>query len=316
MFDRLTENQLDEFLSSFNLVNNSNINKTKKILYWLSNNIYINYKDFKIKKKNGKLRQISEPSIILKKIQTNILNNVLMERKISKYATAYQKGKSLKDNAKPHVGKKIILKIDIKDFFDNITFVKVYNSCFNEDLYPKKIGMLLTNLCMYNERLPQGAPTSAYISNIIMRNFDEIVGKFCESKNISYTRYSDDLTFSGDFSVNEVIEYVKDKLKENGFKINYKKIVVVSKKTCQKVTGIVVNEKINISKEYKNKIRQEMYYIKKYGIDDHLKRINKNISKEKYILNLLGKINYVIQVNNDSNVKSYKIWLSNYVKKG
>lgn len=302
MFDRLTENQLDEFLSSFNLLNNTSINKTKKILYWLSNNIYINYKDFKIKKKNGKLRQISEPTVILKRVQRNILNNVLIERKISKYATAYKKGVSLLDNAKPHVDKKIILKLDIKDFFDNITFIKVYNSCFNKDLYPKKIGMLLTNLCMYNERLPQGAPTSSYISNVVMRSFDEIVGKYCDSKNISYTRYSDDLTFSGDFNVNEIIKYIKEKLKENGFRINYKKIVVASKKTCQKVTGIIVNKKINISKEYKDKIRQEMYYIEKYSIDEHFKKINKNITKEKYILNLIGRINYVLQVDKN-NVK-------------
>ena len=100
--------------------------------------------------------------------------------------------------------------------------MKVYKTCFNETLYPKKIGMLLTNLCMYNESLPQGAPTSDDISNIVMRSFDENTGKWHLNKNISYTRYSDDLTFSGDFNCYEVIYFVENLLKKEGFLLNKK----------------------------------------------------------------------------------------------
>ena len=299
MFDNIPDNVLDDVLLSFNLINNADINKTKKILYGISNNIYFCYTDFKIKKKNGKTRKISKPNKILKSIQKNILNNVLVDRKISKYATAYIKSKSLIDNAICHTNKNVILKLDIKDFFDNITFTKVYNSCFNENLYPEKLGILLTNLCIYNERLPQGAPTSSYISNVILRDFDEYIGKWCCENNITYTRYSDDLTFSGDFNVKEVIYLVKEKLHKIGFKLNYEKIRVISKNKKQKVTGIIVNEKINIDKEYKRKIRLKIYYIKKYGLYSHMNKIGiKN--KETYLNKLLGKVNYVLFILKDN----------------
>ena len=154
-----------------------------KILYGISNNIDLNYEEIIIKKKNKNLRYLNEPSPILKSIQKRILKNVLEEKMISKYAYAYKKGLSTILNAKNHVGRKVILKLDIENFFDNINFYKVYNSCFNESLYTKKLGMLLTNLCVYNCKLPHGAPTSCYISNIVLRNFDCNIDAYCKDKN-------------------------------------------------------------------------------------------------------------------------------------
>ena len=138
-----------------------------------------------------------------------------------------------------------------------------------------------------------------------MREFDEIIGKYCSDKNIKYTRYSDDLTFSGDFCINEVISLVKKELKKNAFKLNYDKIHVIRRNKRQIVTGLVVNDKINICKEYKRKIRQEMYYIKKYGVDNHLNKLN-IYNKTKYLSNLLGRINYVIQVTNNKEFIIYR----------
>ena len=263
MWKYLDDDTYNKFLLSFNLLKTKDIKQYKKTLYYLSNNIDGNYIEYEIPKNSGGFRIIYEPSRLLKMVQKNILHNILEEKQISKYATAYKRGVSLKDNALPHVNAKIILKLDIKNFFDNITFSMVYNRCFREEIYTKSIGVLLTKLCTYNNKLPQGAPTSSYISNIVMREFDEIIGKYCSYKSISYTRYSDDLTFSGDFCNNEVISLVKKELKKNAFKLNYDKIHVIKRNRRQVVTGLVVNEKINICKEYKRKIRQEMYYIKK-----------------------------------------------------
>ena len=221
---------------------------------------------------------------------------------------AYRKNINLKDNAFPHLNNKIILKLDIKNFFDNITFDMVYKTCFREEVYTKSFGVLLTKLCTYNNKLPQGSPASSYISNIVMRYFDEAVGQYCSSNNINYTRYSDDLTFSGDFNVSDVINFVKDELKRKGFKLNYDKIHVIKNNKRQVVTGIVVNRKINVSKEYKRKIRQEMYYINKYGINNHLNRLNIS-NKTKYLNNLLGRINYVFDVTNDKIFLKYRDYL-------
>lgn len=307
MWKYLTESKYNELLSSFNLVNTSDIKKMNKILYGISNNIDLNYEEIIIKKKNKNLRYLNEPSPILKSIQKRILKNVLEEKMISKCAYAYKKGLSTILNAKNHVGRKVILKLDIENFFDNINFYKVYNSCFNENLYPKKLGMLLTNLCVYNDILPQGSPTSGYISNIVLRNFDCNIDAYCKDKNINYTRYSDDMTFSGDFDIRKLIKYVNELLYKEGFKLNKSKIKVVLNTTRQQVTGIVVNKKINLSKNYKRKIRQEVYYVLKYGVKSHIKKRNINLSCNKYLSVLLGKINYVLTVNpNDKEFINYK----------
>ena len=200
MWKYLTLDKYNEILLSFNLVNTSNIKEVNKILYNISNNIDVNYEEIIIHKKTGGLRFLNAPSKTLKSIQKRILKNVLEEKKTSKYSYAYIKGCSIIDNAKPHINKNKIVKLDIKDFFNNVNFNMVYNTCFNETLYPKKLGMLLTNLCTYNNSLPQGAPTSGCISNIVLRSFDEKIGLFCKNNDIEYTRYSDDMTFSGDFN--------------------------------------------------------------------------------------------------------------------
>ena len=315
MWYHLTDKMYDVFLLSFNLFKTNDIKKVKRTLYYLSNNLDANYISFDIPKKNGKLRTIYEPSGLLKNVQRNILKNILEDKKISKYAKAYQRHISLVDNAIEHINKKIILKLDIKDFFPSINFNMVYNTCFNETLYPRKLGILLTNICMYNNELPQGTPTAAYISNIILRSFDEKIGNYCDNLNISYTRYSDDLTFSGDFNVQEIISLVKDELRKYHFKLNYDKIKVIRNNNRQIVTGIVVNKKLSIKREYKKKIRQEIYYINKYGIDSHLKKLNID-NKNKYLHSLKGKVNFVLQVeDNNKEFKKYQIYIDNLLFK-
>ena len=233
-----------------------------------------------------------------KKLKSALQLKALSNKAISKYAKAYHKGISLKDNAIPHINKKIILKLDIKDFFENISFIDIYNSCFPIEYFPKSVGMLLTYLCTYDEHLTQGSPTSAYISNLVMKEFDEVIGAWCDDKNISYTRYSDDMTFSGDFKPSEVIIKVRKMLYKLGLQLNNDKIHVITKSSSQFVTGIVVNEKAQVDSKYRKKIRQEIYYIEKYGLSSHLTRLNIK-DKNQYINSLYGKILYVLQINKD-----------------
>ena len=212
MWQHLTKNEINEFILSLNLISDNKLsNKEKlKLLYTISNHAEKHYKVFKIPKKNGGYRTIYEPDYTLKIIQENILTNVLNERIISSYAKAYKKGLSLLDNALPHLHQKIVLKLDIKDFFPSIDFLKVYKKVFPRNIYPKAVASLLTNLVTYNNTLPQGAPTSSYISNLVLRSFDIKIGSFCQSKNIAYTRYCDDMTFSGEFNPQEIINLVKN----------------------------------------------------------------------------------------------------------
>lgn len=304
--------ECNEFLLSLNLFNCKDKEKYIKTLYSIANNIKSNYKIYKIKKRNGKYRTIYEPNSILKEIQKNILENILNNKQISSYAKAYHKGINLLDNAIPHMNKKIILKLDITNFFENISFLDIYNSCFSIEYFPKSVGMLLTHLCTYDNHLTQGSPTSAYISNLVMKDFDEKIGKWCEDNNISYTRYSDDMTFSGDFNPSVVISKVRKSLYKLGLKLNNDKIHIINKSASQNVTGIVVNEKAQVSLKYRKEIRKEIYYIKKYGLESHLKKIDNYDNKKNYLKKLSGRIQYVLQIDkNNKEFLNYKEIIKN-----
>lgn len=312
MWKYIGTKECNEFLLSLNLINCKDEKKYIKTIYSISNNIEKNYKIYKIKKRNGKYRTIYEPNLILKQIQKQILNNILNNKSISKYAKAYHKGIQLKDNAIPHINKEMILKLDIKDFFENISFLDIYNSCFPIEYFPKSVGMILTYLCTYDNHLTQGSPTSAYISNLVMKEFDEELGNWCNLRNISYTRYSDDMTFSGAFNPSELITKVRKMLYKLGLELNNDKIHIVYKSSSQNVTGIVVNEKMQVNVKYRNKIRQEIYYIKKFGLSSHLKKCNINIDSKRYLNILYGRVLYVLQINeNDKEFIKYRQFIEN-----
>ena len=277
-----------------------------KTLYGISNNLEKHYHSVLIPKSDGSKRKLSVPDLILKNVQRSIADNILVQYPSSRYAKAYKPGGSVIKNARPHVGKERILKLDIEGFFDNVLYSQVKDIVFFEEKYAEPIRTLMTMLCYYRESLPQGAPTSPAITNIIMYDSDETVGAFCREKNISYTRYCDDMTFSGDFDKREIISLVITELRKLGLFMKKRKTAVMPKTKRQTVTGIVVNEKINITKEYKKKIRQEMYYVKKFGIDEHLNRMGIS-DKEQYILSLKGRIAFVLQaIPNDREFTEYK----------
>ena len=280
-----------------------------KTLYGLSNSLEKHYHTVYLPKSDGSKRKLSVPDLILKPVQKSIADNILIQYPISKYAKAYKPGSSIQKNARPHVGKKKILKLDIEGFFDHILYSRVKDTVFYEEKYSESIRILLTMLCYYNDSLPQGAPTSPAITNIIMYDFDETVGAFCNEKNIAYTRYCDDMTFSGCFDEREIISFVKGELRKLGLFLKNRKTAVISASKRQVVTGIVVNEKMNVTKDYKKTIRQEIYYIKKFGLDELLKRLGIS-DKQQYVLSLKGQIAFVLQtIPNNCEFIEYKNFL-------
>ena len=193
------------------------------------------------------------PNEYLKLVQRRILERYLYTLSVSKYATAYCKNSSLLKNAEPHIGQQRVLKLDVSDFFDSIDFGKVYG-VMCELGFSKPATTLLTNICTYNSILPQGAPTSPQISNLVMKRFDERIGKWCGERGI------------------------------------------IGSSQRQQVTGIVVNEKAQISSKQRREIRQEIYYCEKYGVSQSLFFKGADITPEKYINSLLGRISFALQI--------------------
>ncbi|MFK4786036.1 reverse transcriptase family protein [Fusobacterium sp. MFO224] len=279
-----------------------------------TNSPYKYYRKFKIpKKKKGEYREILEPLSGLKDIQTWILKNILEKNSLNPYVKSYVKDKGIKDNAKFHRQQKFLLKLDIKNYFPSFKFKKVYNY-FLDLGYTKQVAILLSKLCYYNG-LPQGAPTSPLLSNLLTNRLDERISSFCKGKRIRYTRYADDLTFSGEFEIGMIVNFVKKILMQEGFKLNADKIKVARKNQSQRVTGIVVNEKMQAPREFRKRIRQEIYYIKNYGLENHLERLKKLEEKFFYVDKLIGKCNFVLYVNSkDEEVTGYRNYLKDNYK--
>ena len=186
---------------------------------------------------------------------------------------------------------------------------------FPEEIFAEPLRILLTMLCYHKDSLPQGAPSSPAITNIILYEYDEQMGQWCREHGISYTRYCDDMTFSGDFNPAEVIQFVKLELKKMGFLLNEQKTRLQRPGQQQTVTGIVVNEKMSIPAAYRRKLRQELYYCRKFGIQEHLQKIGLEIPEDTYRMQLLGKVNYVLQVHpDDRDMLEARKWLQQSTK--
>ncbi len=275
--------------------------------------LYTNYfyRNFTITKANGKLRTLKEPLPSLKEVQIWILQNILYSDSVtvSKYAKAYVKKRSLLDNAKWHKGKDKVLTIDVSNFFGSITRDSVEN-IFKKLGYSYSISNLLSKLCCCDDCLPQGAPTSPVLSNVYMFDFDSIISKYCSENNLRYTRYADDLTFSGNFEEGSLVSFVRQALLKFSLILNEDKTKLMKRNQRQLVTGILVNEIMQVPKRERLLIRQEIYYIEKFGLNSHLEKTNNK--RRNYLPHLLGKINYALFLNpKDEELLRYKKYIQN-----
>lgn len=259
------------------------------------------YRKFSIaKKRKNEFRIISEPLPNLKNIQRWILDEILYKLDPSPYTKAFRPNYSIKDNAKFHRKQKTILTLDIENYFGSITF-KMVLKLFISIGYSKQVAVMLSNLCVLENGLPQGAPTSAMLSNLTTKDIDEKISFYAVKHKIRYTRYADDLTFSGDFKEDNVIKFVGKVLKSQGFLINENKTRTRGRHQQQEVTGIVVNDKLQAPRNYRRNFRKNMHYIKKYGLESHLMFLNDTKVTEiislNYIYHLLGTANFIININ-------------------
>lgn len=247
-----------------------------------------------IPKKNGDQRELIIPTVNIKYIQKWILENILNKIKISDFATGFRKGYSIVNNAEIHLNSDCVINMDIKNFFPSITQERVFR-IFNYYGYTKKISFVLSKFCTYNGILPQGAPTSPCISNICSMKVDKRISKLCEKFEAKYSRYADDITISGNTGIRKCIEIITLILKEEGFAVNDKKTRVLTKNKRQEITGLNINSgKVTVSKKYKREINKEIYFLIKYGENEHLNVIN--CKKSFYKEHLYGKVYFVNMV--------------------
>jgi len=231
------------------------------------------YRTFEITKKSGGKRKIEAPNERLKNIQRWIKDEILDAFPVSNYATGFRKDFSIVDNARKHVGKELVINMDIKDFFPSVSYADVLR-LFVYFGYKLDVAHLLTKLCTNSENvLPQGSPASPAISNLVLLKLDKRLGKLAESIGCDYSRYADDLTFSGNKSLKSVVPLVERIVVEEGYWINQKKTRFQYSNQRQDVTGLVVNSKISVMPELKNEIKNAIYFCKKHGVSNHMTHI-------------------------------------------
>jgi RNA-directed DNA polymerase len=284
------------------------------------------YRTFSIKKRTGGQRTIHAPHPVLKIVQSWIARNILADANIHEAAKAYKTGESIVDNASPHCEAEWLLKLDICDFFHNCSERQVYY-VFKSMNYSSLLSLELARLCTkvddkrplrrWNNTnkqykieeyssfrvgsLPQGAPTSPALSNLIFEALDEILFMLSLKYSGCYTRYADDLTFSFNNSTRaKVLDFkrqVSDELKKFGFEINKKKTRVIPPGARKIVTGLNVNgSQPSLTRELRDKIKADLYYCKKYGVVNHCEK-NKYQSIIGFSNHMKGMISFVYSVN-------------------
>lgn len=297
------------------------------------------YKTFEIPKKNGSIRKINAPFGKLKSVQKLLVDFLwdrqievwsklpnahqinIVEKKNSKVrcrvpmvSHAFEPNKSIVTNARIHRNKKIVLNIDLKDFFNSFHFgrVKGFFEKNNDFKLPSEIALIIAQLTCYKGVLPQGAPSSPIITNLICQIMDRRILKIAKKHRLDYTRYADDLTFStNDLSfesdLNDFLDKLKKIIEKAGFEINNKKTRLHLSGTKQIVTGLIVNKKISVDRNFCKETRAMADSLFKNGtflIDGKIGTINQLNGRFAFI-NQLDKFNNNLEI--DSSIAKNSI---------
>lgn len=292
------------------------------------------YKNFTIKKRSGGKRWISVPAPALMAVQKWISKNILNNIAPHHSSFAYAINRRIKDHAERHCSAKWILKIDIKDFFNNISELQIYY-LFIKLGYPDLLAFEMARICTretprrkgkrwnndnynsekpYNSEhigsLPQGAPTSPALSNLVFFDIDQKLETLAFELGATYSRYADDLCFSFTDSTREKLLNTKQKISKllysYGFRTNTKKTRIIPPGSRKIITGLIVNEAVpSTPKELRDKVRMHCYYAKKFGISQHCHRIGFR-SIIGFRNHLFGLITYIQSINPNQAVKLSK----------
>lgn len=251
------------------------------------------YAIFDLPKRSGGFRTICSPKNELKWIQRTILEKLLWDFEMPQHVHGCVRGRSIVSNAEPHVNKPLVVTIDLKDFFGSIKparVQKIYQDYFQCDQDSSRV---LTQLTAYANCLPQGAPTSPTLANIAALPLDAAIIEICQEhfNLFGYSRYVDDITISGDSKIALLLGKFYRAVYANGFRANADKLKASLPSNRQKVTGVIVNKKLSPPKKLIRKIRQQLYYCGKFGLEDHCHR--EGITARDFVNQIRGMLGYI-----------------------
>jgi RNA-directed DNA polymerase len=284
------------------------------------------YKTFRIRKKSGGSRTIQDPHPSLKILQQKLATVLALVYPVRPSAHGFLGDRSILTNATRHAGRRYVLNVDLKDFFPSINFGRV-RGLFMAKPYglPAEPATVLAQICIYENELPQGAPTSPIVSNMICRRLDFALQELAREHRCTYTRYADDLTFSTTRTnfpaalAHSVVEVTGNRLvvgddlaqaiEDNWFSVNERKVRLQLQDARQEVTGLTVNIFPNVRRRYIREIRGMIHAISAYGIEaaekmffdkyDHRSR-NPDYDLPSLKRVLQGKLEFVRMVKGDA----------------
>lgn len=239
------------------------------------------YESFEIKKKSGTPRVIDAPTRNIKILQQK-LNQIFQSVYRPKYCVhGFVPDRSVRTNAERHVGRRYVFYIDLKDFFPSINFGRVRGMFMGKPYgLPENVSTVLAHLCCHDRRIPQGAPTSPIVSNMLCAQMDSQLQRLAAANRCTYTRYADDMTFStfrrtfpASIAVLNDLDQVRpgsalsEIIDGNGFSIHPEKFWLRQPNRRQRVTGVTVNEFPNLPRKFTNQIRAMLHAWEKFGID-------------------------------------------------
>jgi len=259
-------------------------------------------------KKSGGTRLIEAPKTQLKAVQRQILHGILRQIPVHEAAYGFAPGKGCADAARLHCGKDEVICFDLADFFPSVSYARVFG-IFRHCGYPEAVARLLSGLCTTMTapdvlaqlpaemrqlcripHLPQGAPTSPALADILLFNLDCRLKALAGSLGATYTRYADDLTFSGGDGIGRVLlKLVPEIIREEGFYINPAKTRRMPATTRQVVTGIVVNAHLNLRRSGFDRLKAEIHACGRAG--------DMRLSDPHYRAHLIGRIQWLRSLN-------------------
>lgn len=228
------------------------------------------YRRYPLPKQSGGTRVISAPHPLVKKIQRVILDRLIQPLGAHDAAYGFVPGRSIRHNAELHVGRSIVANIDIRNCFPSVRWSLVLGALkrdLGEALSPAAIS-LLVDICTAEGGLPIGAPTSPALLNRVLLRTDEVLSKAADQLGCRYTRYADDLTFSGDHGAVRLLGIATRTLSQIGLQIDPKKTSIYRPGRRQIVTGLVVNEKVNVPRRLRRRMRAAVHAVERH-IEPH-----------------------------------------------
>ncbi|CNE47963.1 Retron-type reverse transcriptase [Yersinia bercovieri] len=307
----------------------TNYNQLSKLIYPTTQNSYY---CFSIDKMNGNKRVINAPKNKLKSIQRRLAYLLNEYYPVRDVAHGFIKNKSIVSNAEQHVLKNCVFNIDLENFFGQIHFGRIRNLLFSPPFnFSTSVSTVISHICCSDGFLPQGAPTSPIISNLICYKLDNELRRLAVYHKCTYTRYVDDITFSFTCKANRIPSQIVVSsgntvtpgneinaiITRNGFSINDKKTRLQQKNERQIVTGIVVNKRTNVQRSFVRKTNSMLYAWEKFGAilaeKDYFDKYNskiKTIKLKDFIDNpgelfksiVKGRINYIKMVRGKDDV--------------